>query len=306
MSIEDIINAANLHKAIHDQDTARLIIDRDKVIDSHDVKGLKVKTKHIKDGVDINIKLADNTVIEKPVHLCFGVTHKRALQKIIMKVDIGANSKILIYSHCVFPNAEDVKHIMDGNIRVGKNASYAYLEKHIHSEQGGITVIPKAKITLEQGARAKTEFELLQGRVGSIDIDYETCCGPDSVLEMTARIDGKGNDHIKIREAGNLAGENSRGVLTSKVAVRDHAQAEVYNKLVASAAYARGHVDCKEIIQGDAKASAIPIVEVNHPKAHITHEASIGSVDSKQLQTLMSRGLDEDRAVELIIEGLLS
>ena len=34
--------------------------------------------------------------------------------------------------------------------------------------------------------------------------------------------------------------------------------------------------------------------------------AAIGSVDSKQLRTLMSRGLTEDEAVELIIEGLLS
>ena len=48
----------------------------------------------------------------------------------------------------------------------------------------------------------------------------------------------------------------------------------------------------------------MPVVEVNHPLAHITHEAAIGSVDSKQLQTLMSRGLDEDEATDLIIEGL--
>ncbi|MDZ7838507.1 MAG: SufD family Fe-S cluster assembly protein [Actinomycetota bacterium] len=306
MSIEDIISAANIHQAIHDKDTARLIIDSDKVLDTQEVEGLKVKTRQIKDGVDIDIRLAKDTIVEKPVHLCFGVTHKQAVQRIIMNVDIGDNSRITIFSHCVFPNAEDVKHIMDGTIRVGKNARYSYLEKHIHSEQGGITVIPKAKINLEQGARLKTEFELLKGRVGNIDIDYETTCGPDSVMEMIAKIDGRGDDVIKIREAGNLIGENSRGVLTSKVAVRDRASAEIYNKLVATAAYARGHVDCKEIIQGEARASAIPIVEVNHPKAHITHEASIGSVDSKQLQTLMSRGLDEDKAVELIIEGLLS
>jgi len=74
---------------------------------------------------------------------------------------------------------------------------------------------------------------------------------------------------------------------------------------VADAPHARGHVDCKEIVQDEATASAIPIVEVKHPKAHITHEASIGSVDRKQLETLMSRGLPEDDAVEAIIQGLL-
>jgi Fe-S cluster assembly scaffold protein SufB len=53
-------------------------------------------------------------------------------------------------------------------------------------------------------------------------------------------------------------------------------------------------------------ARAIPVVEVRHPKAHVTHEAAIGSVDSKQLQTLMSRGLSEDAAVDLIVQGLLA
>ena len=65
-------------------------------------------------------------------------------------------------------------------------------------------------------------------------------------------------------------------------------------------------VDCKEIVQHRASAKAVPIVEVSHPLAHITHEAAIGSVDSKQLQTLMSRGLTEDEATDLFIEGLLS
>jgi Fe-S cluster assembly scaffold protein SufB len=64
-------------------------------------------------------------------------------------------------------------------------------------------------------------------------------------------------------------------------------------------------VDCKEIIKDQGRASAVPVVEVAHPRAHITHEAAIGSVDSKQLETLMSRGLDEDQASELIIAGLL-
>ena len=93
--------------------------------------------------------------------------------------------------------------------------------------------------------------------------------------------------------------------MTSRIALRDNAKAEIRNRLVASAAYARGHVDCKEIIQDNAKASAIPIVEVNDSKAHVTHEAAIGSVDNKQLETLMSRGLHQDEAIDLIISGLL-
>jgi Fe-S cluster assembly ATPase SufC len=44
---------------------------------------------------------------------------------------------------------------------------------------------------------------------------------------------------------------------------------------------------------------------VRDSRAHVTHEAAIGSVDNKQLETLLARGLSEDEAVDLIIEGLL-
>ena len=114
------------------------------------------------------------------------------------------------------------------------------------------------------------------------------------------------DDVIKIREEEHLIGERARGVLRSRVAVRNNARAEIYNRIVATAPFSRGHVDCKEIIKDGATATAISVVEVRHPKAHVTHEASIGSVDRKQLETLMSRGLSEDEATEIIIEGLLS
>jgi len=38
----------------------------------------------------------------------------------------------------------------------------------------------------------------------------------------------------------------------------------------------------------------------------VTHEAAIGSVNKKELETLMARGLDEDSAVDVIIRGMLS
>jgi|LGVF01.1.fsa_nt_gb Fe-S cluster assembly scaffold protein SufB len=306
MSVEELIKAAGIHEAVNDKNTGRLIINRDKVVDSNVIPGLVIDAKEIKDGVDINFILKENTIIENPVHLCFGVTDKEAIQKIIMNVDIRKNSKISLIAHCVFPNAVDVKHIMDAKVKIGKGSKYSYFERHIHNEEGGIVVIPKAYIDLEENSRFKTEFELLRGRVGTINIDYEITCGKASVMEMTTRINGRGNDYINIKESGNLVGERSRGVLTSKIAVRQNAKANIFNRMIATGDYARGHVDCKEIIQDNAVAKAIPIVEVRNPKARITHEASIGSVDSKQLQTLMSRGLSEDESVELIISGLLS
>lgn len=46
-------------------------------------------------------------------------------------------------------------------------------------------------------------------------------------------------------------------------------------------------------------------VRLFHPEAKVTHEAAIGSVDKKELETLMARGLTPEQAVELIVSGIL-
>lgn len=294
---EDVLNNPQI---------AHLFIHHNQVVGSNLLPGLNVTTKSIENGIKVKIVVQEGASFTKPVHLCFGMFPEKGIQQIVMDVNIKKNASIAILAHCTFPNAVDVQHLMDAKIHVGEGAQYNYFERHVHGEKGGVKVFPKAVVTLDEKAQFKTEFELIKGRVGLIDIDYETICQAYSVMEMNARISGVKDDIIKIKEIGLLKGEGARGVLTSRVAVQDKARAEVYNKLTASAPYARGHVDCKEIVQDQGVANAVPIVEVNHPKAHVTHEAAIGSVDSKQLDTLMSRGLTEDEAVELIIQGLLS
>ncbi|MEW5922427.1 MAG: SufD family Fe-S cluster assembly protein [Candidatus Zixiibacteriota bacterium] len=305
-TINDLYSYTDTDPNLKDPDTAHLVINGNHVLGMHAVPGLNITVKELEDGIDMVMKLDPGTVVEKPVHLCFGMLPKTGVQRIIMDVDIGAGSKISLLAHCVFPKAFDVQHIMDAKLKIGDGAEYIYFEKHVHSPEGGVRVYPKAVVSVGKKAIFKTEFELIKGRVGLIDIDYETNGDSSSVVDMMARISGRKDDIIKIRETGHLNGEYARGVLVSKIAVRDKARAEVYNKMTATAPFARGHVDCKEIVQDDGVATAVPIVEVHHPKAHITHEAAIGSVDSKQLETLMSRGLSEDDAVEIIINGLLS
>jgi len=306
-ALEEIARQSNLDPhAMNDPETARLIINENKVLAENTVPGLEVEVKELVDGVDVKMVLAPDTVIEKPVHLCFGVIPKTGVQRINMNVRIGARSTIRLNAHCTFPFAEDVQHLMDAVIHLEEGADYAYFERHVHSESGGITVVPKAEVYVGEKAKFKTEFELIRGRVGKMDIRYTTHGAAGSLVDMTARVNGKGNDHLRLAEIAFLEGDESRSVLTSKVAVRDDAVAEVFNQVTATGDRARGHVDCKEIVLDRGRAKATPIVDVRNPSAHVTHEAAVGSVDKKQLETLMARGLDEDEASELIIQGLLS
>jgi Fe-S cluster assembly scaffold protein SufB len=64
-------------------------------------------------------------------------------------------------------------------------------------------------------------------------------------------------------------------------------------------------MDCAEIVRGAAVAENVPTVIVRNDQAHVTHEAAIGTVNKKELETLMARGLDEDTAVDVIIREML-
>ncbi len=89
------------------------------------------------------------------------------------------------------------------------------------------------------------------------------------------------------------------------MALEGHAKAQIPGGTDANPEGARGHVDCMEIVRDQAVAEAIPIVRVTHPLAKVTHEAAIGSIDQKQLETLMAHGLTPEQAVEMVVAGLL-
>jgi len=311
--VSDVATARALLESLGDfgahftgDDVAHLEVHGNEIVGSHLVPGLDVDVEQLDDGVEAHIRLHEGVKLANPVHLCFGMLPTDGLQHIVMKVDVEPDSFASVQAHCTFPNAVDITHTMDAVVTIAPGATYEYFERHLHGAGGGVLVVPKTRVQLGEGSRFRTEFELIKGQAGVIDFDYDADCGAHSILEMVTRIIGRGHDTVTIRETGRLNGEGARAVLNSYLALRDEARAEVYNTLTASAPYARGHVDCKEIVQDRAIAKAVPVVEVNHPLAHITHEAAIGSVDSKQLQTLMTRGLTEDKATDLIIEGLLS
>ena len=290
-----------------DSDVAHVVIERDQVLGSNTVEGLEVEVQDQEAGlVAVKVRVLEGHKIEKPVHMCFGVLPEEGRQFIDMDVEIEEDGEVEVMADCVFPNATQVRHEMQAKIRVKSGGSYIYRENHYHGEEGGVEVIANADINLEADSTFKTYFNLHEGRAGRIDFDYESVVKDNATLEMVARMQGDKDDKIKIREAAELIGEGARSLLETKIALQDEAEGEVLNELTATAPGAQGHVECTEVVKDNARARAVPIVDVQHPEAKVTHEAAIGSVDSTQLQTLMARGLDEEEAAEVIIQGMLN
>ena len=292
--------------ALKSRDVGNLVIHENKVLSANQAEGIKVETEETETGVNIYFLVEEGAKIKYPVHLCFGVLPQEGLQEIILKVEAQAGSEVNVIAHCIFPNAVNVIHKMDANINIGDNAKFSYRETHYHGEFGGVKVIPKAKIRVGKKGVWESTFALTEGCVGLLDYYFEVFGQEKSNSELMVKVFGKKEDDIKIVEKIHLGGAEARGLAKSRLVLNDNAKAVVQGETYGNAPFARGHVDCLEIVNGEGViARAIPVVYVNDKQAKVTHEAAIGSIDKKQMQTLMARGLNEAAAVDVIVRGIL-
>jgi Fe-S cluster assembly protein SufB len=69
---------------------------------------------------------------------------------------------------------------------------------------------------------------------------------------------------------------------------------------------AKSHVECDTIIlDNESRSDTIPFNFVQNQKARIEHEATVSKVSEDQLFYLMSRGLTEAQALEMIVMGFI-
>ena len=296
-------NLGNDPTVFSSNNIASMVVNSNKILSLNSVNGVDVTAKETKSGIKAKIVITKK--IENPIHFCFGFLEYKGKQIIDVDLIMERNSSASIISHCIFPNVNNFQHIMKGRFILKKGSKLVYNEEHFHGMKGNIYVNPKVNVILNDKSSYDSNFVLKIGKVGKLDIDYSFDVGKKSVANSIVKIFGKRDDIININEGSILNGESSRSLLKSRVVVKDNAKANVINKIIGKGKYSRGHVDCTEIIEGNARVEAVPIVKVYEKTSKVTHEASIGSVDKKELETLMARGLTDDEAIRFIVNGLL-
>lgn len=176
---------------------------------------------------------------------------------------------------------------------MGRNKGMVYLPEGVYITSD--TIHLDSYSTLRGAGPGKTILKHSGGYLRSMGV----------VADMTTKAYGTGDDQVTVKEVVRLNGEKARGLTRTRVAVRDRAQSEVFTTMEGNAPGARGHMGCTEVVRDAALASNTPLVVVRHDQAQVTHEAAIGTVNRKELEPLLARGLDEDEAVGLIIRGLI-
>lgn len=285
--------------------TAHMVVEGHRLMSQQAIPGVDIRTEVTDDALVARITVAEGVRVQNPIHSCIGVTAPHGSQRIRLQVRLEPGSCAELLAHCMFPNAEQVRHAMEAEVEVGEGAELRHSEGHFHGPYGGIEVTPHAIVNVHPGGRYFSDFSLTLGRVGKLRVYYKVETADNAVAEISARIFGHATDDIRLEDELVLAGKYSRGLVKTRIAVEDDARSEVIGITHGNAEGARGHMDCTELVRDRAVARAEPIVSVEHPLAKVTHEAAVGTVDQKQLETLMAHGLTPEQAVDVIIMGLL-
>ncbi|MCP4394119.1 MAG: Fe-S cluster assembly protein SufB [Alphaproteobacteria bacterium] len=75
-------------------------------------------------------------------------------------------------------------------------------------------------------------------------------------------------------------------------------------KVTANADGARNYTQCDSLLIGDkCGAHTVPYIESKNPKANLEHEATTAKISEEQLFYCMQRGIGEEEAVSLIVNG---
>jgi Fe-S cluster assembly protein SufB len=101
-------------------------------------------------------------------------------------------------------------------------------------------------------------------------------------------------------------GRNTRSTIISKGISAGHGQ-NTYRglvKILPTAEGARNYTQCDSLLMGDqCGAHTFPYMEIRHPSAIVEHEATTSKIGDDQLFYCRSRGISEEDAVNMIVNG---
>ena len=103
-------------------------------------------------------------------------------------------------------------------------------------------------------------------------------------------------------------GRNTVSHLTAKGAVKDSAKSMFWGLIRMKPGSHGAQGDLNEhslLLSSGAKIEAVPALEIEHDDVQASHAATLEKVDEEKLFYLLSRGLTEAAAMELLVEGFL-
>lgn len=265
---------------------------------------IEIVTKEDKPGIDIII--APGTKNES-VHIPVIITEAGVNDLVYNDFYIGDDADVLIVAGCGIHNSGDEKSQHDGihTFHIGKNAKVKYVEKHYGDGDGKGERVLNPVTVIEQDENSVCEMEMVQIKgVDSTVRDSKAYLKAGAKLIMTERLLTHGEQYARSDMDVYLEGEDASAQIISRSVAKDKSK-QIFHPNAIGNAKCRAHVQCDSIIMDEANVSSIPAITANSADAQIVHEAAIGRINNDQLIKLMTFGINEEEAEEVIISGFL-
>ena len=259
---------------------------------------------YLEDGDGFFIRVKSGHHIKNPVQSCMLLNQNKSIQNLhnIIVVEDGASLE-MITGCSTIRHANDSVHVGVTEIYLGKGSNLTY--SMIHSWGDKTNVRPRTRCVVGKGSNYVNNYVIMNpvGDLQSLPVadlsenasaTYNTVC----IAHEGSNIDTGG--------LVNLNGPGSRAEIMSR-SISMGGRMCARGRLVGNSPGVKAHLECRSIILKDGGATlAIPELEAHAADVEMTHEAAVGKIARDQIEYIMSRGLDEDQAVSMIVRGFLS
>ncbi|WP_172187341.1 Fe-S cluster assembly protein SufB [Lentilactobacillus kribbianus] len=165
--------------------------------------------------------------------------------------------------------------------------------------------------TKRAAAAENATMEWIDGNLGSkVTMKYPSVYLNGEGARGTMLSIAVASNHIQQDSGARMIhnAKNTSSSIVSKSIARTGGSTD-YRGMVRFGQHADGsksHIECDTIIMDDLSCSnTIPFNEINNANVALEHEAKVSKISEEQLYYLMSRGISEQKATEMIIMGFV-
>jgi Fe-S cluster assembly protein SufB len=246
------------------------------------------------------------TKVDRPLQSYFRLNSQNMgqFERTLIIVDEGAQLHYM--EGCTAPTySTDSLHAAVVEIFVAKNAKCRYTT--IQNWSNNVyNLVTKRALVKENG-----HMEWIDGNIGSkINMKYPSCIlsepyAKGDCISIAVATEGQTQD------AGarmiHLAPNTTSNIISKSIAAKGgNASYRGIVRIDKKAINSKSIVKCDTIIlDPNSKSDTIPVNLVENDSSYIEHEATVSKISHEKLFYLMSRGISEEKAKELIIMGFI-
>ena len=265
---------------------------------------IDIVPKEDNQGIDVYVK--ENTLLSI-IHVPVLLTESGLKDVVYNDFHIGKNSNVIILAGCGVHNDKhkDTEHDGIHRFFLEENAKVKYMEKHYGEGDGsGKNILnPVTEIFMRPGSNMTMDTTQIKG-VDDTLRETKAILDENTTLVINEKILTNGSQQAKTVFHVSLNGDHASTHVTSRSVATENSYQEFVSDITGnSSCYA--HVECDAILKENGHVKAIPEIYAKNPNANLIHEAAIGKIQGEQLMKLMSLGLNEKEAEDVIIKGFL-